>query len=136
MGRRERMEEAQQKLGRVDGPETALQKEDRSEIQGRARRTSGREKTDGEKDYEAKVESALKLSRQAGCVRGDYFPVVVDNLSGIAAPHKNCTRFFESLDFFIHHQKYFIGSALSRGDQANTHIDDIQSVDHKGEHRV
>ena len=44
MGRRERMEEAQQKLGRVHGPETARQKEDRLEIQGRASRTSGREK--------------------------------------------------------------------------------------------
>ena len=38
------LDEAQQKLGRVHGPETARQKEDRSEIQGRARRTSGREK--------------------------------------------------------------------------------------------
>jgi hypothetical protein len=38
------MEEAQQKLGRVHGPETARQKEDRLEIQGRASRTSGREK--------------------------------------------------------------------------------------------
>jgi hypothetical protein len=33
-----------------------------------------------------KVEKALVTERQAGGVGGDYFPVVVDNLIGIAAP--------------------------------------------------
>jgi hypothetical protein len=86
------MDEAQQKLGRIHGRETSRKEgEGRQKIQGRARRTGGRRETDGENDNEEKVEKALLTEREAGGVGGDYFPVVVDNLIGIA-PRKRIAR--------------------------------------------
>ena len=63
------MDEAQQKLGRIHGRETARQKEEgRQKIQGRARRKGGRGKTAGKKDQEKKVKKSLGVEPQASGV--------------------------------------------------------------------
>ena len=82
------MDEAQQKLGRIHGRETARQKKKAAKkFKGvRVERAAAEKRT--AKKTKKKVKLALGVKRQAGGVCGDYFPVVVDNLIDIAAPHK------------------------------------------------